>query len=121
LKGLGKRLKAKVTPESDGLPTLDEICERAGFRGEEGEILREKVKAILDAEKEAREFLAGSKEQLGRSLADLKDEEALKARMAEFRKGRDARKATVAELKESLRGILSYDQEAKLVAMGVLE
>lgn len=121
LKGLGGRLKSKAASLLDGLPSLEEVCRRAGFQGEEGEILREKVKAVLEAERAYREFLVKGREKLDRSLADCQDEDAYKARMAEFRKERDALKAKASELKENLRGLLSFDQEAKLVALGVLD
>ena len=69
---------------------------------------RTRVRALRD---ELRK-LAGSR--------DL-DEAALKAKLAELRKLREAARPWLASLRQGLQELLTFEQEAKLVALGILE
>ncbi|MHC5037141.1 MAG: hypothetical protein ACYTHM_07495 [Planctomycetota bacterium] len=117
IKGLGGEVKKALEGDA-GLPSLDEICKEAGFEGIEGEILREKVKGILEKEKVFRKFLADSRKTLKAKTAN---EEEAKTRLDAFRKERHKQRASLTTLKDELRELLTFEQEAKLVAMGVLE
>ncbi|MHC4598803.1 MAG: hypothetical protein ACYS47_07350, partial [Planctomycetota bacterium] len=123
LKGLKKHLKDVPDAAKEvlsGRPSLDRICKEAGFEGIEGEVLREKVKGILEAKKAYGKFLSDSKKAL-KDAANEGEEEAIRSGLDTHRTKRAEWKENLSALKEDLRSLLTYEQEAKLVALGVLD
>jgi hypothetical protein len=123
LKGLKKQLKdipGAAEGFLSGRPSLEKICKEAGFEGIEGEVLREKVKGILEAKEAYEKFLADSKKAL-KVAANDGEEEAIRSRLDSHRTKRAEWKEKLAALKDDLRSLLTYEQEAILVGLGVLD
>jgi periplasmic protein CpxP/Spy len=83
------------------------------------------VTPLLDATLTARETSRADDDTRRRAFSDkLKettDPEAVNTLLAEFRAAREAGRATVKTSQDQLREVLTVDQEAKLVALGLLE
>lgn len=121
LKGLGKTLGGLKTGEGDGLPGLEEIAAHLDLEGMEGEILREKIQNVLDAEKDLRAFVKRERGTLKQIMEGGGTAQDWREGLEEYRKARVGKEERVRERKEDLRSLLTWDQEGKLVALGVLD
>jgi DNA repair exonuclease SbcCD ATPase subunit len=100
---------------------LDRIMEELSGSAEEKAILREKIKAILDAEDKYREDTRKVRSTLDEVLRAGKAAEEIQGKLGEMRELKKKFDAELKALRDDLVPLLSFEQEAKLVIHRVLE
>ena len=87
---------------------------------EEGQVMPA-IEKVLKARTESREAINTQRQELLGFLREGGTEAEIAARLAAFRKARDAAEAKRRQAAEELSGIVDQEQVAKLVALGILD
>ncbi len=116
----GRRQKA--TPEQQIATRSGEAVKELGLPAEETAVLSPLIGKVVRYQITTRTRVRALRDEIGK-LAGSKDldEAALKAKLAELRKLREAARTRLASLRQGLQELLTFEQKARLVALGILE
>ncbi|GEM_PF-3027190 len=123
LKGLGERIgkMKQAFGEEEAALSPEAICDALGLSGEERVILRERIVQVQERRKDLASFLREGRASLKGIVSGDASADDAKARLDDFRNERRSQEDALQKAREELRSLLTYAQEAKLVAMGVLD
>lgn len=99
----------------------EEALSALDLQGEDAAVITPLLDAVLQGRDVGRADAETRRRELQQKVAETTDPEAIGKLLAEFRAAREAARAAALQSQEQLREVLTVEQEAKLVALGVLE
>lgn len=91
------------------------------LEGEDAAVITPLLDAVLQGRDAARTEAETRRRELQQKVGETTDAEAIGKLLADYRAARETAHATALQTQEQLREVLTVEQEAKLVALGVLE
>jgi Spy/CpxP family protein refolding chaperone len=110
----GRDRKPKRDLKAEALTAL-------ALEGDAKVVVEPMIEAVVAARKAQGEAVRSARDTLKQAIEGQTDEGAITTAVAEFRKARDEARAKTEEAQGDLRELLTVEQEAKLVALGLLD
>lgn len=116
----GERGEGRGGPRG-GQRLREEALAALNLQGEDAAVITPLLDAVLQGREAGRGDADTARRTLQQKVSETTDPEAIGKLLSEFRAAREAARATALQTQEQLREVLTVEQEAKLVALGVLE
>lgn len=99
----------------------EEALAALNLQGEDAAVITPLLDAVLQGREAGRGDAETRRRELQTKVGETTDPEAIGKLLSDFRAAREAARAAALQTQEQLREVLTVEQEAKLVALGVLE
>lgn len=116
----GRRGRRGRDPERDRQRRLDDAKKALIMTPEEEEVLVPMIEAVVNAQNTLRSSNDTQRREFTEFLRSGLPTEAITARLTEFREQRGEAETVLETARASLQEVLTLEQEAKLVALGIL-